>query len=399
VANRAEGCDNSVLISERTKGLRPAATGSSERQKSEVVMGLGFNRQRVMRFALSVFCFVVGGAEVARAQVACNLEYMALPPENLTNPGNRAVVGDQVQYSFTLEAGVINPGTQIQVGTVAFSLACEVGGFIVPGCPNDGGSIAYAGDATIVTDCVDEFGGPVVASTNNPGGGSDEFTLSFTPSVLLLEGGAACNLMLAGNVVSLSGDATPLMSEGASGTPTGGAVCTDPGNGLNASALNSFSVDLQAACPLQLEKCVVIDSAGDGFGNDPCLPADSGLDGTDVEWRIAVTSGGNGIPGDCVVDDPDLGFTSAPFDLAVQPVSFAIPGVCGDTTEGTNTATVECNLCTGLADFNTASDSATLTCNPPAMMPATSPWGTAVLAGMLLAALSLFVVWRSEVNA
>ena len=360
-------------------------------------MGFGLGPRRALVCAVTAFAVALGGAELTRAQIVCNVNYPASPPENLTNPGQPAAVGDVVRYSFDLSAGLIEPGNTVEVSSIDYSLSCDGGGFIIPGCADDGGSIQYAGDASILTDC------PAALSTDNAAGGAIAFTLSFTPAVVLIEGNPGCNLMFNGNVTALGNDVTPLMTEGASGIPPGGGTCTDPGNGLNASGLNSFSVDLQADCPLQLEKCVAIDAAGDGFGNDPCLPNNTGLDGQDVEWRIVASTNGNGVPGNCVVTDPDLGFDSSGGGLFDIPLggsqSFAIPGVCGDLTEGTNTATVECSLCAGLAFVNTAQDSAVLTCNPPMMMPATTPWGSALLAGLLLLAVSLFAVWRQPARA
>ncbi len=354
-------------------------------------MGFGFSPRRALLGATAVVAMLLGGAEMGRAQLACNVNNVALPPINLTDPGQRASVGDVVQYSFDLSAGLINPGSEVDITTIAYSLACDGAGFIVPGCPNDGGSIRYAGDGSILTDC------PGVLSTDNPGGGSDAFVLTFTPPVTLVEGVAGCNVTFNGNVVSLSGDVTPLMTEGASGT--GIAVCTDPGNGLNAAAFNSFSVDLQADCPVELDKCVVVDVAGDGFGNDPCLDDNAGQDGQNVQWRIEVTNPGNGPAGDCLVTDPDLGFVSVPFDvIAGGTQTFEVNGVCSDLTEGINTATVECLTCFGLAEINTDFDSANLVCNPPAM-PATTPWGSALLAVMLLAALSLWTAWREPARS
>ena len=332
----------------------------------------GANMKREM-LAAAVVVLSLAWTDAAHAQDVCNVNNVALPPSNATSPGNPTIIGDDVTYSFNLSAGLIDPGDQVQINAIQYSLACNGGGFVVPGCATDGGAVVYTGDASIVTDC------PPVLSTDNVGGGSDSFTLNFTPPVTLVEGQAGCNVSFNGNVVAVGNDGAPLVVQGASGIPPGGGECTDPENGLNASGLNSFAVDV-TACEVALDKCVAVDTNGNGvFTDEECFvagakggPAAVGTNGDDIQWRIVVTDAdvvpgvaSNGPAGGCVVNDNDLPFASAPFELVLGvPTEFTVPGVCGDATEGVNLADVTCNLCAGrsLSVDLTDNDTAELVC-------------------------------------
>ena len=63
------------------------------------------------------------------------------------------IIGDMVTYSFDIMAGGIDPGDEVDVSAIQYNLACNGDGFVVPGCPSDGGAIRYAGDGSIVSDC------------------------------------------------------------------------------------------------------------------------------------------------------------------------------------------------------------------------------------------------------
>ncbi len=114
---------------------------------------------------------------------------------------------------------------------------------------------------------------------------------------------------------------------------------------------------------------MAIDTDNDGdFTDEICLsdmPA-TGIDGQDVQWRMEATNIGTGTLDDCTISDPDVPTDCAGFQI-LQGTSFVCeaPGVCDGSTEGTNTATVTCQICEGRDIVSTDMDTADLVCLTP----------------------------------
>ena len=160
---------------------------------------------------------------------------------------------------------------------------------------------------------------PVADVDTNVAGNVVEFTFldgGNNPTSITLGANSTCALAWDVQVDSLGNDSFPANIQSVA---LFNGECDQP-QPLQAAGQPTVAINV-AHCPLDLDKCVAVDTNGDGLDpGDPCFNVDTpggppgiGAVGQDVEWRVKIRSGqgATNVAGDCSLDDPTVAFPGA----------------------------------------------------------------------------------------
>jgi hypothetical protein len=275
---------------------------SASIQKEIPMLRKGTHWGAVGLFAVAAFAVAMALPGTARSQ-ACNLDLDIGQPTNVTDPGMPFEVNDVADIVLTLTGGPFGGATFVEVVQVDYEQTCFNDGG--PPCTPDNNGMAYLGDATISSNCLDAGNAPVSWSTQVAcQGGCDTSTANtvmFVPSSPVeLSDGETCTLDFHEEVLDqVSDDASPERYEVAAGA---GGSC--PENQLIASGTGTAALPLQPQepCEVEIEKL--------------CETCDPETDQSDVV--VMVRNNGLGSCLACAVEDvfdPD----GAPVGLPLTP--------------------------------------------------------------------------------
>src|SRR5437870_10091633 len=255
------------------------------RERSEQMNGTRLTGCRWL-LGLAVLALVVGAATSARAQgksCGAGIDPTFNPNGTDLTP---TFVGDTVTIKLNLTAGTLSGGTQMTVNTFLYALDCpNDGGFSEPSkvpCAN-GGTTKFnfiPGTETIQQGCGLAPSPTSVSCSQGSGGAGNSQVLTCTPNIALkLTPFTQCFITFQARA-----DQLPTTTFDASFNivpcPAGqqcmflgaGDVTGSCNNGLPAQAQGTTAIPVDT-CSVTLDKCVAVDVAGDGFGNDTCVGA------------------------------------------------------------------------------------------------------------------------------
>ncbi len=345
---------------------------------------------------------VLGGADAARAQTSCSALLLPQPNLGQTPPGDVLEPGEVVTIDLfilnTCITGGVEVPAQIQ-GTTTVTLACaDAEPCLVP----------LVGTFANVN-CAPEVDVSCAVNPNN-----NEVLLTYTGA------GNTKNLPAFPTFTKLATITAQAQPGGQPATPAGRFeldATTDPGDVFTAQASGSGSGSapffFPGACVVKLDRQISCDGGTTFFdvrdGDDPAntLVQSCAAATTDgVVVRHEIQNGGVADLLACSLVDANnlLGLPNplvvgniAAFDAAVV---IDTPAVCADIVGGEPAVAAVVCQCTGpLGAFDVGDqDASGLECTP-VQVPVTSTWGSALLAALLLAALSLLGFWRGEARS
>jgi hypothetical protein len=122
-------------------------------------------------------------------------------------------VGDSLQVTLTVGAGLIRGGTKATINRVRFELDCDSGSPLGLNCADDGAIIRYLGDSTITTSCPGAF---TTSHADTTAPNQIVFTPD-TPFDILANNPTFCDINFGVQVVGLSDDPSPGKAEEVTG--------------------------------------------------------------------------------------------------------------------------------------------------------------------------------------